>query len=224
MENIKSYFFDPYIVKCIDHNAAWEPTPHGIALAQGMTKVPYTFCGKSMIEIGTGSGIHAILALKLGARYMDVTDIEASILEEAKINAKLNNTDFRNLWVKDWFYFDPQEEKYDFVLCNPPFAKAEKGKRRYFISEMIKCSRNFLNRGGHLIFCQSSMANFKETERELTRCGFDYKVIHQARGPFRDYYFTEEDFIKEAKEVKNGFDEIDEVLIENLQVYLCTVK
>ena len=57
-------------MKSNDLETAWKPTPHGIALAKGMTKVPHAFCGKSMIEIDTGSGIHAILALKLGIRYM----------------------------------------------------------------------------------------------------------------------------------------------------------
>lgn len=221
---MKFYFFEPYIVKANDVKTAWEPTPHGIALATGMTKVPHVFCGKSLIEIGTGCGIHAILSLKLGARYMDVTDIAESVLEEANENAALNGVEFRNSWVKDWLNFESQESKYDFVLCNPPFAKAEKGNRRAFISSMIRDSRNFLNRGGYLMFSQSSMANFKATEKELSEHGYSFEVIHQSRGIFRDYYFTEEDFIKESKAVEGGFEIIESKYIETIQVYLCTVK
>ena len=221
---MKTYFVDPYILKTNSLKVAWEPTPHGIALAKGMTKVPSVMCGKSLIEIGTGSGFHAILALKLGARYIDVTDIESSILLEAKENATANGVEFRHSWVKNWMDFDPQKDKYDFVLCNPPFAKAEKGNRRWFISEMIRSSRKFLNRGGYLMFSQSSMANFKETEKELSEHGYSYEVVHKSRGIFRDYYFTEEDFIKESEEVEGGFEIIDGVYIETLQVYLCTIK
>lgn len=221
---MKTYFFDPYVIKSTSLKTAWVPTPHGISLAKGMTKVPHAFCGKSMIEIGTGSGIHAILALKLGARYMDVTDIEDAVLEEAQENAELNKVTFRNRWVKDWMFFEPQEEKYDFLLCNPPFAKAQKGNRRWFISEMIRSSRKFLSRGGHLMFCQSSMADFAATEKELTESGYSFEIIHRYRGPFRDYYFTEEDFIKEARQVEGGFEDVDGVFIETLHVYLCTVK
>lgn len=221
---MNSYFFDPHVVKMNDLETAWQPTPHGIALGTGMAKVPYVFCGKSMIEIGTGSGIHAILAKKLGARYIDVTEIDSSALVEANEGAILSGVEFRNLWVRDWFNFEPQKEKYDFVLCNPPFAKAEKGNRRWFISSMIDCSRKFLESGGYLMFSQSSMANFKKTEEELLEHGYRFDVVHSSRGVFRDYYFTEEDFIKESEAVEGGFEIVDGVYIETIQVYLCTLK
>lgn len=221
---MKQHFFDPYILKIDETVTAWEPTHHGMALATAMANTPHIFCGKSVIEIGCGSGIHSILALKLGAHYIDVTDLDEDILQEAASNAELNGVNFSNTWAKDWMSFEPQSEKYDFLLCNPPFCKADKGDRRWYISEMIRSSRKFLNQGGYLLFCQSSMADFDKTEKELVDNGYSFESIYTKRNIFRDYYFTEENFIEESKLVKNGFETIEDTFIETLRVYLCVVR
>lgn len=220
----KVYFFDPFVVKTKPHlDQAWTPTPHGIELGKGMVSVPHAFVGKCLIEIGVGSGLHSVLALKLGARRVDVTDIDEGTLHEAMETASLNEVAFHNTWIKDWFDFDPLSI-YDMVLCNPPFAKAQPGDRRWYIREMIRKSGNFLRPGGHLLFSQSSMADFVQTEVELTACGFAFTVVHSSRGPFREYYYTEPAFLEEAKKVNHGFEVICGVHIETLRVYLCTKK
>lgn len=221
----EKYFFDPFVIKVeMDGEGnVWKPTPHGLALANGMVKVPHVFCGKSMIEIGAGSGIHAILALKLGARSMDITEINQISLTIAQKNADNNQVLYRHQWLKDWMNFEPPQ-KYDFVLCNPPFCKSGKSNRRWFIKSLIEESKRFLNPGGYIIFCQSSMANFSKTERELTKNNYIYEVVHRTRGLFRDYYFTEPGFIEESRQVENGFEIINGEYVETLQVYLATFK
>lgn len=221
---LTKYFFDPFAIKINLSGEAWKPTPHGHALANGMTQVPHVFCGKSVIEIGAGSGIHAILALKLGAKNIDITDISEEVNNVAKENAQQNNVSYRHVWVKDWMNFEPIPERYQVVLCNPPFCKSGTPDRRWFITEMIKQSHKFLNPGGYLIFCQSSMANFEKTETELEEAGFMHEVVYSTRGLFRDYYFTEPGFIEESRQVTNGFEIIDDEYIETLQVYLATLK
>lgn len=219
------YFFDPFVVK-VEMNGSgevWKPTPHGHALARGMTKVPHVFCGKTVIEIGAGTGIHAVLAMKLGAKSIDITDINETVIATAKKNAQNNNVEFRQAWVKDWMNFEPSE-LYDVVLCNPPFCKAGTSNRRWFITELIEQSPKFLKSGGHIIFSQSSMANFISTEKELKANNFMSEVIYKTRGLFRDYYFTEPNFIEESRQVLNGFEIIDDEFIETLQVYLGTLR
>lgn len=219
------YFFDPFIIRVeMDSTGdVWKPTPHGLALANGMVKVPTVFSGKSMIEIGAGSGIHAILALKLGAKSIDITDINQISLTIAQKNADKNQVQYRHQWIKDWMDFEPPE-KYDFVLCNPPFCKSGTSDRRWFISTYIRESKRFLKPGGHIMFCQSSMANFPKTEQELTENNYSYEVVHSKRGLFRDYYFTEPGFIEDSRQVENGFEMIDGEYIETLQVYLASRK
>ncbi len=220
----EKYFFDPFVIKVeMDSTGdVWKPTPHGYALANGMVKVPHVFSGKSMIEIGAGSGIHAILALKLGAKNIDITDINQISLTIAQKNADKNQVQYRHQWIKDWMDFDPLE-KYDFVLCNPPFCKAGTPDRRWFITTFIRESKRFLKPGGHIMFCQSSMANFPKTEQELTANNYTHEVVYSTRGLFRDYYFTEPGFIEESRQVENGFEIIDGEYIETLQVYLATL-
>ena len=72
----------------------------------------------SMLDIGTGSGILAIAALKLGCRRAIGTDNDAVALEQAKKNARLNrvgaNVKFR---VQDITAVAPRE-KFDLVCAN----------------------------------------------------------------------------------------------------------
>jgi ribosomal protein L11 methyltransferase len=49
--------------------------------------------GKSVMDMGTGTGVLAILAVKRGATSVEGVDIEANAVENAHHNAKLNNID-----------------------------------------------------------------------------------------------------------------------------------
>ena len=215
------YLFGRVVVKISQREGVWRLTPHGQALGDGMTKCRHILLGKTAIEIGVGTGAHAIAALKLGVRTLDVTDIEPAALQSATENAARNGVAFRSAWHRDWMTFDV-EEPYDVVLCNPPFCKAGIANRRHFISQLIQRSPGFLRSGGHLLFVQSSMADFALTERELAAAGFYFTTVHETRGLFRDYYFDEPGFIEESRQVEHGFEEVEGVLIETLRVYLCT--
>lgn len=218
---VDTYLFGPVVVRIRQHEGVWKLTPHGQTLGEGMAKTRHCLIGKQVIEIGVGTGVHAIAALKLGAREIDVTDIDPAALETAAGNARVGGVAYRNAWVRDWMDFEP-EEPYDVVLCNPPFCKAGTPDRRSFITRLIQQSPRFLRRGGHLLFVQSSMANFALTEQELGNTGFLFEPAHEVRGLFRDYYFDEPNFIEESRRVEGGFEEIEGACIETLRVYLCT--
>lgn len=221
--DIDIYLFGPIVVKVRQDGGVWRLTPHGVNLGHGMAAARSALCGKSVIEIGTGSGAHAIAALKLGARYIDVTEIDEGSLHTATNNAALNQVAFRNAWLRDWFYFDPPES-YDVVICNPPFGVVREPDRRHYIKTMIQESTRFLRSGGHLFFCQSSMADFPLTQQELTEAGFVFDHVFVSRGVFRDYYFTEPKFMEDARRVENGYELIDGVFVETLKTFLCTKR
>lgn len=216
-----AYLFGPVVVKIRQQEGVWRLTPHGQALGEAMAKARHCLMGKAAIEIGVGTGVHSIAALKLGVRTIDVTDIDPAALESAAENAALNGVAYPNAWIRDWLNFAP-EEPYDVVLCNPPFCMAGTADRRFFIKELIRQSPRFLRAGGHLLFVQSSMANFALTERELEQAAFYFTRVHEARSIFRDYYSDEPQFIEESRQIENGFDEIEGTYIETLRVYLCT--
>ena len=216
-----AYLFGPVAVKILQRDGVWKLTPHGHALGEGMAKARHALVGKTAIEIGVGTGVHAIAALKLGVREIDVTDIEPAALESAAENANRNGVSYRGAWLQDWMEFSPPEP-YGLVLCNPPFCKAGTSDRRYFIKQLIGTSPGCLLPGGHLLFVQSSMADFAQTEQELSAAGFYFTSIHESRGLFRDYYFDEPGFVEGSSRVPGGFEVIDGAFVETLRVYLCT--
>jgi methylase of polypeptide subunit release factors len=215
------FLFGPVIIRIRREDEVWKPTPHGQTLGDGMARVQHALVGKIALEIGVGSGVHAIAALKLGVQSIDVTEIDPAALETAEKNAALNGVAYRDVRVANWLDFEI-EKPYDLVLCNPPFCKSGKPDRRFFIQELIRQSPRFLHSGGHLLFVQSSMADFAKTESQLREAGFFYTAVHESRGLFRDYYFDEPGFIEESRRIRTGFEEIDGALIETLRVYLCT--
>jgi methylase of polypeptide subunit release factors len=218
---LETCLFGPAVVRIQQAEGVWRLTPHGRTLGKAMAQMRHALVGKTAIEIGVGTGVHAIAALKLGVREIDVTDIDAKALHSAAENAARNGVSYRQSWVEDWMHFQP-EMPYDLVLCNPPFCKAGTPDRRFFLSALIRDSPRFLRPGGHLLFVQSSMADFSRTEEELTRSGFYFTAVYETRGLFRDYYFDEPGFIEESRKVAGGFEEIEGTYIETLRVYLAT--
>ena len=79
-----------------------------------------TLDGKSVLDMGTGSGIHAIAASKLGARVIAV-DINPKAIETAKYNAELNEMGDSIRFVESDLFENLDDELFDLILFNPPF-------------------------------------------------------------------------------------------------------
>ena len=61
--------------------------------------------GWSLVDLGTGSGILALAAKRLGARYVTGIDVDPKAISIAKANARLNkidNVDFRQGDLRKW--------------------------------------------------------------------------------------------------------------------------
>ncbi|MCQ2753996.1 MAG: 50S ribosomal protein L11 methyltransferase [bacterium] len=70
--------------------------------------------GDSVADIGTGSGILSILAMKLGAKSAYGCDIDETVIDVCKENAKINNVEV----TFELNSADKLTEKYDFVCAN----------------------------------------------------------------------------------------------------------
>lgn len=66
---------------------AW---PGGQALARHLLDAPGAVAGRSVLDIGSGSGLVAIAAAKAGARVVQAADTDAFALEAVRANARLN--------------------------------------------------------------------------------------------------------------------------------------
>ncbi|MCD7781005.1 MAG: 50S ribosomal protein L11 methyltransferase [Candidatus Gastranaerophilales bacterium] len=72
--------------------------------------------GAAAADIGCGSGILAICAMKLGAKLVNAVDTDETAVETAKINAAVNNE--LSISFKTASSEVLQDNKYDFVFAN----------------------------------------------------------------------------------------------------------
>lgn len=74
---------------------------------------------KTLVDYGTGSGILAIAALKLGAKSVQAVDIDKQALIATEENAKRNDLDLNKLAIT---YPDKISAKYDIIVANILFG------------------------------------------------------------------------------------------------------
>lgn len=74
----------------------------------------------SMLDVGTGLGIQALLAARHSA-HVTATDVNPRALDFARFNARLNGVS--NVEFREGSYFEPVEGlEFDLVLANPPYV------------------------------------------------------------------------------------------------------
>ena len=199
----------------------WTPTPHGQCLAEVLAENNLVE-GKTVLELGAGTGNHTILLARQGAKHIVATEITQELVDTTEVNVKRNvpeaSMEYR---VADWLATDGS---FDVVVTNPPFCKSGKQNRRYYIDSLILDAHKRLNANGTLIFVQSSMADLAKTLERLNENGYEARVIGERRGPFRDYYFEDEQFMKESASVVGGFDVVEGVHYETLSVIAATLR
>ena len=88
------------------------PTPHGLFYANAARIFP----GERVIDIGTGSGVLAIAAAKLGARVV-ATDVDTTAITSAQRNAVLNGV---SIDCRVGSFFADASGTFDVVLANLP--------------------------------------------------------------------------------------------------------
>lgn len=72
---------------------------------------------KSVIDVGTGSGILALASAKLGAKVVEAYDIDDNAVKSAKENCVLNNLQDK-IYVANANLLDKTTGKFDIVLAN----------------------------------------------------------------------------------------------------------
>ncbi|MBS3815807.1 MAG: methyltransferase, partial [Hadesarchaea archaeon] len=124
--------------------------------------------GEKVLEIGTGCGILAILAAKLGGQVL-ATDINPVAIECAKKNAK-NQDVFNQIEFKLGNLFDSvEDEEFDLIIFNPPYLPVSESESqgtllekawdggstgRKIIDNFIDELPNYLKEEGRSIFVQ----------------------------------------------------------------------
>jgi len=157
--------------------------------------------GESVLELGTGCGLLAILAAKAGAKVV-ATDINPAAIECARKNAEAyglaDRIDFR---LGD--LFSPvAKDRFDLVMFNPPYLPVKPEEAideplnrawdggpdgRKVIDRFLQALRKHLNPNGRAMFVQSSLANASKTIKALEASGFRVETKRE-KLPFEELF------------------------------------
>ncbi|MGB4362558.1 MAG: HemK2/MTQ2 family protein methyltransferase [Methanothermobacter tenebrarum] len=153
--------------------------------------------GDEVLEIGTGTGLVAIVAAEKA--NVTATDINLHAIECAAKNAKINNVKIR---ILQGDLFEPVKgEKFDVILFNAPYLpssdedltgeiidKAWDGGEdgRSVIDRFIREVKSHLEDGGMVQMVQSSLSNIEKTIEKLEDIGFHVEITASERFFYED--------------------------------------
>jgi methylase of polypeptide subunit release factors len=218
--------FGEHVLELDVPEGVWNPTPHGVHLGHMLLRLD--FSGQHVLELGTGCGLHAILLARRGAARLTLTEIDAAINDNARHNLAKNGASTPTEYVvADWTAVPGASHEgkapWDCVVTNPPFAKSGKRYRRYFIDTLILDAHKLVRPGGRLVFVQSSMGDIPRSIRLMAEHDMEVRIVGETDGPFRDYYFDDERYLREMAAVPGGYSVRDGVHYERLIVFEATL-
>ncbi len=133
--------------------------------------------GDRVLDIGTGSGILAIAALKLGAKSVTAVDIDPLAVKIAGENAALNGFGAPEFTVNEGSLTDKASGEYDVVIAN---IVAD------IICELTESVGNYIKKGG--AFITSGIIDFKADKVKNAIGKTDVHIVEEkAEGDWRAY-------------------------------------
>lgn len=170
-------------IKLVSHPEVYEPDEDSFLLAENLLVKK----GDSVLDMGTGSGILAIVAAKMGGNVIGA-DINPYAIETAKKNALINSVkiEFR---VSDLFQNIP--EKFDLIIFNFPYLPVDDksiiGKswsaNTGVIENFFNSASEHLTEKGRIEILLSSL-----TEIELEKYNFRFRKIASKKMFFEEIY------------------------------------
>jgi release factor glutamine methyltransferase len=162
------------------------PTPYTMLLAESIPPMP----GATVVDIGTGSGILAIVACLQGASRVYIVDINPVSIDAALHNGGLNDVADRliHLPVGASMIPLPVGETVDVVISNPaqlPLPRSAEAFSPYYagidgramIDEVITAAPSKLAPGGRVLMVHNSVTDFPKTLSMMQAVGFAPQVI-----------------------------------------------
>lgn len=125
---------------------------------------------KSVLDMGTGSGIQAVTAKLYGSDKVLAVDLNPSAVKLARRNAKLNAAKIN---VRKSDLFKRVKGKFDLIIFNPPYLPAEPpidiqwSGGRVFIEKFLEQAKEYLKPNGKIIFVYSSLDSIKVKHKKL---------------------------------------------------------
>ena len=163
--------------------------------------IPKNLKGKTVLDIGTGSGIQAITAAKAGAS-VTAADVNPHALDVARGNALNNEVNIQ--FIKSDL-FSSVKGKYDLIINNPPYLPEDEfdaivgpsrmysgGKSgRKFIEKFISQVSKYLKPKGKILMVISSLTGEAEVLGLFQDYGFRPKVVARQKIPWESLLVIE---------------------------------
>lgn len=158
-----------------------------------------------VLDMGTGSGILAILAAKT-AKQVVAVDINPHAVRCARKNAEANKlADKIDIRRGDLFRPIRKNEKFSLIMFNAPYLPSIRREARSWLSRawaggptgrklidrFIDEAPCYLERKGRILLVQSSLANVDDTLRMFHASGFESRVVADEKVAFETIVLIE---------------------------------
>ncbi len=188
----KRVHFDGFVFDVNDD--VYEPAEDSFLFAENL-KVG---AGEAVLDLGTGSGILAVLVANKASRVVAV-DLNPYAVRCAKENAKLNGVNNRIDFVQcNLFAPFRVGVGFDVVLFNAPYLPSESGEEASWIGrswaggadgrQVVDCFITqvpaYLKPAGRVLLMQSTLTGVQETLRGFAEQGFDAHVAAEQKLAF----------------------------------------
>lgn len=143
----------------------------------------------SVLDLGTGTGICAILAAMKGAR-VTATDISPLAVRCAKVNVAINSLEDRVRVLEGDLFAPVEAETFDLVIFNPPYYEgrprdwpeyAWRGEN--VLRRFVQALGTHVNRGGRALISVSTELDLSAIKENLRTSGFEVREVRKRRLP-----------------------------------------
>ncbi len=188
------------------HSKVYEPSEDSELLINNLVDVK----NKTVLDMGTGTGIQAINASQRGAKKVVGIDINPYAIEIAKENAVLNKLKLN----EDIFFFESDLfknmdeirdklniNKFEVILFNAPYLPTSEEEKlekylnyafdggidgRKVVDKFIEEVGNYLKKNGVIQIVQSSLTGEYKTLNLLEKYGFEAEKTASMKFPYEE--------------------------------------
>lgn len=133
--------------------------------------------GLCIADVGTGSGVIAIISALRGAKKVVATDISESAINNAIENISVNKVGDKTIVVKTNI-LDGIEENFDLICANLPILDGVwKIDTKSVFEEFLVTAKSYLNPGGRIYLSWSSFADKLMLEKLIKSYGYSFEVV-----------------------------------------------
>ena len=185
LRNNKRITIDFHGRKIIILHNVFSPVPweHNLLSKTVLKEVKKT---DKVLDMGTGTGIQAILAASI-SKYVIAVDVNPFAVTCAKLNVKLNKLS-SNIQVIESDLFESVEGKFDVVIFDPPFRwtkprdiweKSCADENYTTMNKFFSQVNNFLNPEGKILIHFGTSGDLSYLKKIIRKNGFNRKQIYK---------------------------------------------